>query len=99
MTAAAGLAYLFGDGRPAHDLNLRLLAQTATTITLGWTPLPGAAGYRFSREGYTRPDGTPRYSHTFDPAADRVRFAAGVAWYRVEALAVAAQDTYPREAD
>ena len=79
----------------SETLTLRLIAQTATTITLGWDPVPGAVGYRFTREGYTHPDGSPRWSHTWNGALDRVKFAAGSDWYRVEALAIPTADTYP----
>lgn len=97
-TAASGFVYLFGDGETlveSGDLELRVVAQTNTTITLGWTPPPEIIGYRFSREGYVKPDGTPRYSHTFNPDTSQVKFAKDADWYHVEALAVVAQGTYP----
>ena len=92
--AAAGLAYLFGDAEPVASLMLHVVAQTNTTITLGWTPVPGAVGYRFSRAGYVKADGSPRYSTTFDPTTSSVKFAKA-AWYQVEALGVVATDRYP----
>jgi hypothetical protein len=74
------------------SLTLTKLAETATTITLGWSPVPGATGYRFTAEKQAKP------SHTWDPARSSVRFAKGSAWYRVEALAVAASGEYRPDA-
>ena len=70
-------------------MNLTKLSETATTITLGWTPVPGCVGYRFTAEKQAKP------SHTWDPARASVRFAKGSAWYKVGALGVAEQGTYP----
>ena len=91
IKAAAGFVYLFGD----HDrLSLRVVEETPSTITLGWDPLPGIAGYRFSREGWTKADGSPRFSVTWDPSRSTVKFGKGSKWYRVEALASVDNDTY-----
>lgn len=67
---------------------LRLLAETATTITLGWDPVPGAVGYRFSSATSTK------LSHTWDPLRSSAKFSKA-AWYRVEALSVPVSGTYP----
>ena len=69
-------------------MELRLVSETASTITLGWTPVAGA-GYRFTSEKQAKP------SHTWDASRSSVRFAKGSAWYRVEALGVSESGTYP----
>lgn len=74
-------------------MNLRLVSETSTTITLGWDPVPGAIGYRFSSEKHAR------LAHTWDPARASVRFAKGSSWYKVEALEVKDTGTYPSPAD
>jgi hypothetical protein len=99
--AASGLVYLFGDAEvvppppPPPTLGLRVISQTNSTITLGWTPVQGALGYRFSRQGYTNSDGSPRYSFTWNPYASQVKFSKGSTWYRVEALSLLVSGTYP----
>lgn len=72
------------------DLPLRKLAEDATTITLGWDPVYGGVGYRFSRE-----KGGGKASHTWDPSRSSVRFAKDSAWYKVDALTLAASGEYP----
>ena len=68
-----------------HDPN----KDTATTITLEWTPVPGAQGYRFSSSD------TVKRSHTWDPMRSSVRFSKGADWYRVEALEVIEDGEWP----
>lgn len=58
---------------------IRLLSQTGSTITLGWDPVSGANGFRFTSERGGR-------SHTWDGSVTQVKFAKGSAWYRIEAL-------------
>jgi hypothetical protein len=70
-------------------LTLRLVSQTATATTLEWDPVPGADGFRFSSSL------TSKRPHTWDGSRVRVTFAAGAAWYKVEALDVSAEDDYP----
>lgn len=73
-----------GDPDPEPDpdsLPLHVVSQTATTITLGWTPVPNAIGYRFSRSA-----GGGKFSHTWNGAVDEVRFSRDSDWYKVEAL-------------
>lgn len=75
---------------------LTKLAETDTHISLGWTPVPGATGYRFSSSL------TGKKTHTWDPNIRRDanypicnnRFAPGAEWYKVEALGVEDQGTY-----
>lgn len=70
-------------------LALRLVLETATTVTLGWDPVPGAVGYRFTSEKQAKP------SHTWDPSRSSVRFAKGSAWYRVEPLLAPDRGEWP----
>lgn len=61
-------------------LPLTIVTETQTTLTLGWSEVPGATGYRFSSsQANTRP-------HTWNGQATTVRFLKGAEWYRVEAL-------------
>lgn len=75
-------------------LALRVLAQDADSITLGWDlPSPDVAGYRFTREAapfVDVPSGgrRRRYSHTYDPLRASARFSRDSAWYRVDPLYV-----------
>jgi hypothetical protein len=71
------------------SLTLTKLSETASTITLGWAPVPGAVGYRFTAEQQAKP------SHTWDPTRTSVRFSKGSAWYKVEALGVEEEGEYP----
>jgi hypothetical protein len=73
--SAAGLA---GAGVPVSvppppppdpdTLPLTVIAETDTRVTLGWTPVPGAIGFRFTKDGKV-------VSHTWDPARAQVVFA------------------------
>lgn len=72
------------------DLPLHLVGSTATKITLGWTPVAGAVGYRFQSAGTA-----PKWSHTWDPTRSQVTFAKGQEPYLVEALGVSAQGSWP----
>lgn len=66
---------------------VRLVSETATTITLGWDPIPGAAGFRFTSE-------KGRISHTWDGSRTTVKFAKGSSWYRVESLSATVVGEY-----
>lgn len=59
---------------------LRKVSETASTITLGWDQISGAAGYRFIVDG--------KVSHTFDGTRTTVRVAKAAAKVTVEALSV-----------
>ncbi|MBA3565247.1 MAG: hypothetical protein H0W31_00140 [Actinobacteria bacterium] len=63
-------------------LALRIVSQTATTITLGWDPVPGADGYRFSSSQSTK------RTNTWNGGASSVKFSKGASCYGVEALNV-----------
>ena len=68
---------------------LTKITETQNTITLGWTPVPGAIGYRFTAENQAKP------SHTWNPGTSQVKFSKGSAWYKVEALGVEDEGKYP----
>lgn len=72
------------------DLPLTKISETATTIVLGWEPVAGAVGYRFQSNA-----NKPKWSHTWDPARTTVRFARDDGPFRVQALAAAAEGTWP----
>lgn len=59
-----------------NDLPLTVVAQTATTITFGWTPVPGATAYVFYADG-------KRVSWTDDDNRSTARFSKGAACYLV----------------
>jgi len=46
---------------------LTVVSETATTLTVGWTPVVGAAGYEFLVDG-------KRASNTWDPTTKQVKF-------------------------
>ncbi len=58
---------------------LRKIKEDATTITLGWDPVPGCDGYVFYSAGVRR-------SKTMDPSRRSVRLSKGQEPYRVEAV-------------
>lgn len=70
-------------------LPLTKLSETETKVTLGWTPVPGAIGYRFQSAGTA-----PKWSHTWDASKSQVTFSKA-AWYKVEALGVKDAGEYP----
>jgi hypothetical protein len=72
-----------------NDLPLTKISETATTITLGWTPT-GDRGYRFTRE---KANGA--WSSTWDPTVKQATFTKDSAWYKVEALGAVAGGQYP----
>lgn len=51
---------------PFPPLNPRVVSQTATTVTVAWTAVPGC-GYRFSIDGTV-------VSHTWDETMTQTRF-------------------------
>lgn len=67
-------------------MQLRKVSETATSITLGWDPVPGADGYRFYSDGVLR-------SRTFDPKVTTVKFSKAQSRYRVEAVKVVPVDS------
>jgi hypothetical protein len=70
-------------------LTLTKLSETSSKITLGWTPVAGAIGYRFQSSAQV-----PKWSHTWDGSKSEVTFAKAE-WYRVEALGMEAEGVYP----
>jgi hypothetical protein len=71
-------------------MQLSKIGETATTITLGWTPVAGADGYRFYSAGVLR-------SKTMDPSRKSVKFSKGQEPYKVEAVVLTPIDSgvYP----
>ena len=70
------------------DLEVRLVGETAKTVTLAWTPPADAAGYVFVADGV-------RVSRTFDPTRAAVRFSRGPARFEVLVLKVARSRQWP----
>jgi hypothetical protein len=71
-------------------MELRKVAETAATITLGWDAVEGADGYLFYADG-------KRVSRTFDPKRRTVKFSKGPSSFVVEAVRFAKVDAgaYP----
>jgi hypothetical protein len=72
-----------------NPLPLTKISETASKITLGWTPVPGAVGYRFQSDTQA-----PKWSHTFDATRSQVTFSKATT-YKVEALGVEAAGAFP----
>lgn len=70
-------------------IDLRKVDEDNSTITLGWDAVPGATGYRFSREGLAK------RPHTWNEDRITVRFGKGSSWYKVEALLPGPFGVYP----
>ena len=70
-------------------MQLTKVAETSSTITLGWDAVPDAIGYRFTAERLAKP------SHTWNPEVDTVKFSKGSSWYKVEALSAQETGEYP----
>lgn len=73
-------------------LTLTKLSETSTKITLGWTPVTGAIGYRFQSATQA-----PKWSHSWDPMKSQGTFSKA-SWYKVEALGVEEAGQYPSTA-
>jgi hypothetical protein len=79
-TVLAGLSVLTvllvgGSSVAATSFPVRRIAETQSSITLGWDKQPGD-GYRFYKDGVV-------VSRTFDPARTSVKFSKGQS-YKVE---------------
>jgi hypothetical protein len=74
-------------------LQLKKIAETGTTVTVGWDPVPGCEGYLFYKDGV-------RVSRTFDPKRKSVKFSKPYQKLRVEAVVftVVQADDYPDSA-
>lgn len=68
-------------------LNLTVTPRDSNSVIVGWDPVPGCAGYRLTRQGWLKADGTQRYSMSWNPARASAVFEKA-AWYQVEALVV-----------
>jgi hypothetical protein len=73
---------------PQDTLPLTILSETATKITVGWTPRADAVGYRFRRDG-------GKWSHTWDGSRSQVVFGKPYTLLEVEALGVIAKGDLP----
>lgn len=76
------------------SLSLTKLAETNDTLTLGWDAY-ACDGFRFSREKGLKPDGTVRYSDTWNGTRRQVVFSKDSAWYAVEPLHLDTPARYP----
>jgi hypothetical protein len=72
-----------------NDLPLTKIAETSTTITLGWTPPAGAVGYYFFADGVRVSNSTKA-----DQSSTRFKKVAS-GKYAVQALGVQAEGKYP----
>jgi hypothetical protein len=70
-------------------LTLTKISETSTKITLGWTPVPGAVGYRFQSATQA-----PKWSHSWNATLAQTTFSKAD-WYKVEALGVESAGQYP----
>lgn len=88
LTVAAGVAVGTVGLADADTFDVRLIAQTSSTVTLGWDAQTGD-GYRFYRDGTA-------VSRTFDPARTSVKMSKGTS-YQVEVLVISGgkKGTYP----
>ena len=70
-------------------IELRKVSETNTTITLGWDPVPGAAGFRFIVDG--------KVSHTWDPFRTTVKVSKVASRVMVEAVGVTDSGVWPTQ--
>lgn len=70
---------------PGTTLPLTKVAETSSTVTFGWTAVPGVFSYFFTSTAQGA-----KWSHTLDTTRTTVVFAKGSACYRVVALGVLA---------
>lgn len=68
-------------------INLTKISETNTSITLGWTPVVGAIGYKYTVDG--------KVSHTWNGATSSVKVSKSAQKVRVEALGVEDFGDYP----
>lgn len=71
------------------SLPLTVTAETSTTITLGWVPVPGAVGYTFWKDGR-------RVSNTQNGARSSVRFSKPYATLEVRTLLAGPAGSWPQ---
>lgn len=69
-------------------MEVKKIAEGTSTITLGWTPVPGCLGYVLYVDGV-------RKSNTWDATKDNWRVSKGGTEYRVVALGVEDEGVYP----
>lgn len=66
------------------EFTLRLVAETSTTLTLGWTPPAGIQWYLFYADGERMSNAAPVDKN--GKAKDSVKFAKGHDQYQVVAV-------------
>jgi hypothetical protein len=88
LVAACVVLLTFTSEAVADDLDLTVISETATTITLGYNAVANAEGYRYYSGTYSGTEPVFKaVARTFDPSRLQVKFAKAEA-YRVTALDV-----------
>lgn len=88
IVAAFAAFFVFAVAASGADtLEVRLMSQTATTVTLGWDPQPGF-GYLFSADGAL-------VSRTNDPSRSTVKFSKSYSSYEVAVIVKGLTGSYP----
>lgn len=77
-----------GQSRSAAVFELRVAAQTATTVTFAWDRRPGATGFQFFADDR-------QVASTRDGSRTSVRFSTGAKTYRVVALPSGDSGSWP----
>lgn len=90
FTVAAVLTLPAATPSVADALTLTVIQQDSTTRTIGWTPVEGAIGYRFTVDG--------SYSHTWNGRRSNVRISRSAQALRVEAVTVLRSGDWPSTA-
>ena len=70
------------------SITLTKIAETNTTITLGWAPVAGCLGYVFYADG-------ARVSNSWDPLKSSIKFSKGATQYKVVAAGNEDEGVYP----
>src|SRR5574338_109631 len=80
---------LLGASAAAADtLDVHLVSETSSTLTLGWTPVTSGYGYLFSADGNI-------VSRTYAPSRSTVQFSKSYSTYEVAAIVKGATGSYP----
>ena len=95
LTIGALLMLLFVTGaQSSGGLDVHLVSQTSSTITLGWTPQTGY-GYLFFNRCLADGTNCTLASRTNDPTRSTVKFAKGNETYKVSVIVEGNNGTYP----
>lgn len=93
--AAIAAGILVASGSSAlGDLDVKLVSQTSTTITLGWTP-QGKFGYLFFNKCDNNFDNCTLVSRTNDSTKNTVKFSKGAERYKVSVITEGNNGGYP----